>query len=335
MRDSILLTGGAGFIGSNFINYFLDKYENYKLINLDNLSYASDLSNLKYREEKYYKFIKGDICDNALVSKIFKEQNIKHIIHFAAQSHVDNSIKNPAIFVKTNVEGTFNLLDLAYNFWFDKPFLPKENFQNSKFYHISTDEVYGSIKKGLFTESTPYAPNSPYSASKASSDFLLRAYNKTFGLNTLMTNCSNNYGPAQHEEKFIPLIIKNCLKKKDIPVYGDGKNIRDWLFVEDHCRAIDLVFHKGKIGESYNIGSRNEKDNNFIVNTICEILDELSPSSRTYKEQITYVKDRYGHDRRYAIDPSKIEKELGFKSLISFKEGLIKTVKWYLTKWQS
>ena len=323
---NILVTGCAGFIGSNFVPYFLNKYDNYTLINLDLLTYAADLNNLSEVEKHpRYKFIKGDICNIELVEYIFNEYNIQGVIHFAAESHVDNSIKNPEVFIKTNVNGTYNLINIAKNYWLDKPF--------GRFHHISTDEVYGTLDEtGLFKETTPYAPNSPYSASKASSDMIVRSYHETYGVNTVITNCSNNYGPKQHNEKLIPTIIKKALASKPIPIYGDGKNIRDWLYVLDHCKGIDLVYHTGKSGEVYNIGGRNERTNLQIVDKICSILDEKVPqkNNKSYKELITFVEDRAGHDRRYAIDASKIDNELSWKADEDFDSGIVKTIEWYL-----
>ncbi|WP_345979935.1 dTDP-glucose 4,6-dehydratase [Sulfurimonas sp. HSL3-2] len=332
---SILLTGTAGFIGSNFVPYFLEKYPEYHLVNLDLLTYAGNLENLKECEnDPRYKFIKGDICNRELVEFIFNEYDIQGVIHFAAESHVDNSIKNPGIFVQTNVNGTFTLLDVAYKYWMDKPFTCKEKYKDARFHHISTDEVYGTLgETGLFTETTPYAPNSPYSASKAGSDMIVRSYQETYGLNSVITNCSNNYGPKQHDEKLIPTIIRRALANEPIPIYGDGKNIRDWLYVLDHCKGIDLVYHTGKTGEVYNIGGRNERTNLQIVDRICTILDEKVPSSKSYKELITFVEDRAGHDRRYAIDATKLESELGWKADENFDSGIIKTVAWYLGKY--
>jgi len=336
---ALLITGGAGFIGSNFIPYFLKKYQNYKIINLDKLTYAGNLENLvEVENDPRYKFIKGDICNRELVEFIFNEYDIKGVIHFAAESHVDNSIVNPDIFIKTNVHGTFTLLDVAYKYWMEKPFSYKKEYENCRFHHISTDEVYGTLPDDpniLFTENTPYAPNSPYSASKASSDMIVRSYVETYGLNCVITNCSNNYGPKQHDEKLIPTIIRNALQNNPIPIYGDGKNIRDWLYVLDHCKGIDLVYHKGRKGETYNIGGRNERTNIYIAEKICEILDELKPKEKgTYKDQIAFVKDRPGHDRRYAIDAAKIENELGWKADENFESGIVKTVKWYLNKYR-
>ncbi|MEE3695106.1 dTDP-glucose 4,6-dehydratase [Campylobacter sp. CLAX-22107-21] len=335
MRN-ILITGGAGFIGSNFIEYFMDKYRDYNIINLDLLTYAGNLDNLSsVATNPDYTFIKGDICDINLVKNIFRDYNITDVIHFAAQSHVDNSIKTPDIFVKTNINGTFNLLHCAYLSWFDAPFTPKESKKNCIFHHISTDEVFGSLgDSGYFTEDTPYAPNSPYSASKASSDMLVRSYHHTYGLNTFITNCSNNYGPKQHAEKLIPTIIHNALEGKNIPIYGDGKNIRDWLYVLDHCKGIDAVFHSKFYGETFNIGGNSEKTNLEVVGEICDILDRISPRSdgASYANQITFVKDRAGHDRRYAIDCSKIAAKLGWNPKESFADGIHKTVEWYLGK---
>jgi dTDP-glucose 4,6-dehydratase len=350
MMATLLATGCAGFIGSNFVPYFLQKYPNYNIVNLDLLTYAGDLENLKECEDNpNYKFIKGDICNRELVEFIFNEYDIQGVIHFAAESHVDNSIKNPEVFVQTNVNGTFTLLDVAYKYWMKKPFMYKEQYLNCRFHHISTDEVYGTLSSNpndLFTEKTPYAPNSPYSASKASSDMIVRSYVETYGMNCVITNCSNNYGPKQHDEKLIPTIIRNALQGKPIPIYGDGKNIRDWLYVMDHCKGIDLAYHKGLKGEVYNIGGRNERTNLQIVNRICEILDEVYPiknnskfniqnsTLESYKELISFVADRAGHDRRYAIDASKIENELGWKANENFDSGIVKTIEWYLCKYR-
>ncbi len=336
---NILITGGAGFIGSNFIPYFLDKYQDYNVFNLDLLTYAGNLDNLKAVEnDPKYRFIKGDIYNKELIEFIFDEYDIKGVIHFAAESHVDNSIKNPGVFVQTNVNGTYTLLDVAKKYWMESPFKYKDEYKNCRFHHISTDEVYGTLPDDpniLFTEETPYAPNSPYSASKASSDIIVRSYHHTFGLNTVITNCSNNYGPKQHVEKLIPTIIHNALVGNPIPIYGDGKNIRDWLYVLDHCKGIDLVYHKGKAGDTYNIGGRNEKTNLEIANRICKILDEKIPKEKSYKELITFVEDRAGHDRRYAIDASKIENELGWKADENFESGIAKTIEWYLEKYKA
>jgi len=335
MNKSILVTGCAGFIGSNFVPYFLDKYKDYFIVNLDLLTYAGNLENLKEIEDNSnYKFIKGDICNRELVEFIFNEYDIRGVIHFAAESHVDNSIKNPGVFVQTNVNGTFTLLDVAYKHWMEKPFTFKVGYENCRFHHISTDEVYGTLNEtDLFTEETPYAPNSPYSASKASSDMIVRSYQETYGMNTVITNCSNNYGPKQHDEKLIPTIIRKALAGESIPIYGDGKNIRDWLYVLDHCKGIDLVYHTGKEANVYNIGGRNERTNLQIVDAICTILDEKVPQEKSYKELITFVEDRAGHDRRYAIDATKLETELGWKADENFDTGIVKTIDWYLNKY--
>ena len=320
---SILITGGAGFIGSNFVPYFQDKYPNYRIINLDKLTYAGNLDNLSdvIEDKSRYIFVQGDICDRILVEKLFEEYEIQGVIHFAAESHVDNSISGPETFIRTNINGTFTLIDVARKYWMDSPFKIKENQLESKFLHVSTDEVYGSLgETGLFTEDTPYAPNSPYSASKASSDFIVRSYFHTYGMQVVTTNCSNNYGPKQHHEKLIPTIIRKCIAEEAIPVYGDGSNIRDWLF------------HKGKFGETYNIGGRNERNNLYIVDQITGILDEERPrkNGESYKELISFVADRPGHDQRYAIDANKIEKQLQWKASENFESGIRKTVDWYL-----
>jgi dTDP-glucose 4,6-dehydratase len=332
MKKTILITGGAGFIGSNFIPYFINEHQDYDIINLDSLTYAGDLNNLnECNNHDRYTFIKGDICDKSLLVKIFNDNDIKGVIHFAAESHVDNSIKAPDLFIKTNILGTFNLLHAAYNKWMSKPNSFKNGYDDCVFHHISTDEVYGSLgETGLFKEDTPYAPNSPYSAAKASSDMIVRSYHETYGMNTVITNCSNNYGPKQHLEKLIPTIISNAVNNQPIPIYGDGKNIRDWLYVLDHCKGIDLVFHKGKYGQVYNIGGKNEKTNLEVVEEICSILDKKKPAKFPYKSLITFVEDRAGHDRRYAIDAAKIENEIGWKAAENFATGIEKTVDWYL-----
>lgn len=332
--QKILITGGAGFIGSNFIPYYLKKNPDDQIVNLDLLTYAGDLQNLQEVESnENYTFVKGDICNRELLEDLFNKHQFNAVIHFAAESHVDNSIKNPDAFIQTNVFGTFTVLDVAKNYWLDSSNNYKEAFRNARFHHISTDEVYGSLgKEGLFTENTPYAPNSPYSASKASSDFLVRSYFHTYGVNVVTTNCSNNYGPKQHQEKLIPTIIRKAIAGENIPIYGDGKNIRDWLYVIDHCNAIELVFKKGKAGETYNVGGNNEHNNLFIANTICKILDKIQPKEKSYNKQISFVKDRLGHDFRYAIDASKIESELGWKANENFETGIEKTIEWYLKK---
>ena len=334
MHKTILVTGGAGFIGSNFVPYFCEKHPEYKVINLDKLTYAGNLDNLRECENMpNYQFIQGDICDTDLIEKIFTENDIRGVIHFAAESHVDNSIRGPRTFINTNIIGTFNLLDAARNHWMDAPGKVKPGYEDCRFHHISTDEVYGALgETGMFREDTPYAPNSPYSASKASSDFLVRAYHHTYGMNVTTSNCSNNYGPKQHNEKLIPHIISKALSLQPLPIYGRGENVRDWLYVLDHCKAIDLIFHTGKSGETYNIGGRNERNNITIVKTICGILDNLRPRSdgKKYEELITFVADRAGHDFRYAIDATKLESELDWRADETFDTGIIKTVEWYL-----
>ena len=331
---NILVTGCAGFIGSNFVPYFLNKYSDYNIINFDLLTYAGNLDNLnECKSNPRYKFIKGNICNRELVEFIFNEYDIQGVIHFAAESHVDNSIINPGVFIETNVNGTFTLVDVAKNYWMNKPFSYKEEYQNCRFHHISTDEVYGTlVETELFTEKTPY---SPYSASKGSSDMIIRSYQETYGLNTVISNCSNNYGPKQHDEKLIPTIIRKALNNELIPIYGDGKNIRDWLYVLDHCKGIDLVYHRGLKANVYNIGGRNERTNLQIANNICSILDELSPhkNGKSYKDLITFVEDRAGHDKRYAIDATKLEDNLGWKAFESFDSGIKKTIEWYLGKY--
>ncbi len=333
---TILVTGGAGFIGSNFVPYFLESHQEVHLVNLDLLTYAGDLNNLKEIEDHpRYTFVHGDICDRELITSLFEQYNFEGVLHFAAESHVDNSIKNPDAFIRTNVFGTFNLLDVAKNHWMNGPNNRKEEFKEARFLHVSTDEVYGTLgETGLFTEETSYAPNSPYSASKASSDFMVRSYFHTYGMNVVTTNCSNNYGPKQHDEKLIPTIIRKALSGENIPIYGDGQNIRDWLYVLDHCKGIDLVFQKGEEGETYNIGGRNERNNLYIAKTICDILDEKSPKEQSYNEQIAFVTDRPGHDFRYAIDASKLEGNLGWKADENFESGILKTIEWYLQKYQ-
>ena len=336
MSKTILITGGAGFIGSIFVPYFCEKYPEYNIINLDKLTYAGNLDNLRECESMpNYKFVQGDICDADLIDKLFDENDIRGVIHFAAESHVDNSIKGPRAFINTNIVGTFNLLDAARRHWMDGPGVVKPGYEDARFHHISTDEVYGALgTTGMFREDTPYAPNSPYSASKASSDFLVRAYHHTFGMNVTTSNCSNNYGPKQHNEKLIPHIISKALALQPLPIYSKGENVRDWLYVLDHCKAIDLIFHNGKSGETYNIGGRNERNNITIVKTICAILDEKKPRNdgKKYEELITFVADRAGHDFRYAIDATKLETALGWRADETFDTGIVKTVLWYLNK---
>lgn len=337
---NLLVTGGAGFIGSNFITYMLNKYSNYYIVNLDFLTYAGSLENLEEIQNcKNYKFIKGNICDRELLEKLFEEYKFQGVIHFAAESHVDNSIKKPDIFIKTNIEGTFTLLDVAKNQWMLPNGQTKAEYQKARFHHVSTDEVYGALgEKGFFTEQSPYAPNSPYSASKASSDLLVRSYFQTYGMNVVTTNCSNNFGPKQHSEKLIPSVIKKAISFEPIRIYGKGLNIRDWLFVEEHCKAIDTVFHKGQAGETYLIGGHNEKTNLEIVNEICSVLDryykkELQEKSMSsFNELITFVEDRAGHDFRYAIDSTKLKENLNFECIVNMKEQLEKTIQFYLQK---
>lgn len=337
-NQCILVTGGAGFIGSNFIPYLMHQYPKVTLVNLDKLTYAGNLENLEEVSKKeQYHFVEGDICDRELVHELFKNYKIDGVIHFAAESHVDNSIENPDSFIKTNIEGTFVLLEAAKKFWLEAPNQCKKGFEEARFHHVSTDEVYGSLgNEGFFTEKTPYAPNSPYSASKASSDFLVRSYYHTYGLNVVTSNCSNNYGPKQHDEKLIPTIIRKALNGDEIPIYGDGTNVRDWLYVLDHCKGIELVFANGRSGETYAIGGNNEHNNLFIAQKICSLLDDFKPKQLgSYSEQISFVKDRLGHDYRYAIDASKISNELGWKANENFESGIEKTISWYSSKYQT
>lgn len=326
----ILITGGAGFIGSHVVRRFVNNYADTQIYNLDALTYAGNLENIKDIENKpNYTFIKGDITDAAFIDGIFEKHQFDGVLHLAAESHVDRSIKDPLAFVKTNVIGTMNLLNAAKKNW-------EANYEGKRFYHISTDEVYGTLgSEGLFTEETPYDPNSPYSASKAASDHFVRAYGETYGLPYVLTNCSNNYGPFHFPEKLIPLFINNIINQKPLPVYGDGKYTRDWLFVEDHAVAIDLVFHQGKNHETYNIGGFNEWQNIDLVKLLCSIMDKkLGRSEGTSESLITYVKDRPGHDLRYAIDATKINKELGWKPSVTFEEGLERTIDWFLNNQQ-
>lgn len=320
----ILVTGGAGFIGSNFVHYVLEKYQDIQVIVLDKLTYAGNLKNLqKWEKDSRFTFVKVDIANKEELFDKTRELDFNEIAHFAAESHVDRSILGPEEFVRTNVLGTFYLLELAKKRYATGSF--------HKFLHVSTDEVYGTLgREGYFTETTPYAPNSPYSATKASSDHLVRAYFHTYHLPVVTTNCSNNYGPYHFPEKLIPLMIINCLTGKPLPIYGKGENIRDWLYVKDHCSALDLVLQKGKLGETYNVGTRNERTNLEIVNRICELMDKKHPQGKPHKNLITFVKDRPGHDFRYAIDPSKLEKELGWKAKYSFEEALESTIDWYI-----
>ncbi len=325
MQKHILITGGAGFIGSHVVRRFVKKYPDHLIVNLDKLTYAGNLKNLADIEsEGNYRFVKEDICDFKAMEALFESYKFDGVIHLAAESHVDRSIKNPLAFIETNILGTVSLLNAAKSVWKD--------FNGKRFYHISTDEVFGSLgNEGFFTETTPYDPQSPYSASKASSDHFVRAYANTYGIPVVLSNCSNNYGPYQFPEKLIPLMINNIKNNKPLPVYGKGENIRDWLFVEDHASAIDLIYHQGKTGETYNIGGFNEWKNIDIVHLLCKVMDEkLGRSKGTSAGLITFVKDRAGHDHRYAIDASKIKSELGWEPSLQFEEGLNATVEWYL-----
>ena len=327
MKKTILITGGAGFIGSHVVREFVLKYPDYSIINLDALTYAGNLENLKDIEDfANYKFVKADITDAGHMMAIFKEHQPDGVIHLAAESHVDRSISDPSAFVMTNVIGTVNLLNAAREIW-------KDNYEGKRFHHVSTDEVYGTLgETGLFTETTSYDPHSPYSASKASSDHFVRAYHDTYGLPVVLTNCSNNYGPNHFPEKLIPLCIHNILHGKPLPIYGDGKYTRDWLFVIDHAKAIDLVYHEGHLGESYNVGGFNEWQNIDLVKELCRQMDaKLGRESGESAKLITFVKDRPGHDLRYAIDATKINKELGYVPSVTFEEGLSKTIDWFLS----
>jgi len=328
---NILVTGGCGFIGANFIKLVLAQLTDVKLVNLDKLTYAGNLENLReFENDSRYCFVRGDICDHDLLSNLFVEQQIDTVVHFAAESHVDRSIDGPAEFIQTNINGTFALLEAAKTAWLKDD----QGASGKRFLHVSTDEVYGSLgETGLFQETTAYDPRSPYSASKAASDHLVSAYGHTYGLPVLITNCSNNYGPFQFPEKLIPLIFNNALNGKELPVYGDGKNVRDWLFVEDHCSAILTVLKKGRLGETYNVGGNSEKQNIDVVRTICDVLDEKAAalaSGEKRQSLIRFVKDRAGHDRRYAIDASKIKNELGWEPSLGFEEGIRLTIDWYL-----
>ena len=331
MDNKILVTGGSGFIGSNFIHYLINNTDYQRIINLDKLTYAGNNENLiNIQQNIRYKFIKGNICDRQCIKKIFEDYSPNKIVHFAAESHVDRSIDGPKDFINTNIVGTSILLEESLSYYNKLKKLSKSSF---KFHHISTDEVFGSLgEKGSFAEDSPYDPSSPYSASKASSDHLVRAWHRTFGLPVTISNCSNNYGPYQFPEKLIPLMIINCLSNKSLPVYGKGENIRDWLYVEDHCKAINLILKEGAIGDTYNIGGNNEISNLNIVESICTILDKLKPSNsgKSYKQLISFVKDRPGHDFRYAINTTKIKKDLNWGPKETFDSGLTKTIKWYL-----
>lgn len=333
-QQAVLVTGGAGFIGSNFVPYFCRLHPKYLVVNLDKLTYAGDSGNLAECDSLLnYRFVQADICEQQLLRELFVQYDFKGVIHFAAESHVDNSITGPQAFMDSNIMGTFNLLQCAYLHWMSGPQQVKAGYEGCRFHQISTDEVFGALgETGVFTESSPYNPNSPYSASKASADMIVRAYNRTYGLNTTISHCSNNYGPKQHKEKLIPKVISCCLQEKPIPLYGTGKNVRDWIYVMDHCSAVDLIFHKGRSGESYNVGGHQELDNLTLVHKICALLDRMHPrvGRASYSELITYVQDRAGHDFRYAIDDTKLRTELHWQQQESFDSGIEKTVQWYL-----
>jgi dTDP-glucose 4,6-dehydratase len=321
-QKNVLVTGGAGFIGSNHIRYLLANHNDVRVINYDKLTYAGNLDNLKdLPNAANYKFIQGDICDADLVFQTLRDNEIDTIIHFAAESHVDRSISGPGEFIRTNVVGTYTLLEAARQYWLNEK---KLNAEQCRFHHVSTDEVFGTLGPNdpAFTETTPYAPNSPYSASKAGSDHIARAYFHTYGLPVTMSNCSNNYGPYQHQEKLIPTIIRACQNWQPIPIYGNGSNIRDWLHVEDHCVAIDRIIAQGVLGETYNVGSDNEKTNLDVTYTICDLFDKLKPQEKSHRELITFVKDRLGHDWRYAINGDKLKNDLGWSAQINFKQGI-------------
>lgn len=325
---NVLVTGGAGFIGSNFVRHLLATDSQVRIVDLDLLTYAGDPKNLEdLPDPARHEFVHGDICDRALVDRLLRTHEIDTIVHFAADSHVDRSIHGPAVFIRTNFVGTFELLDAARVYWLDE----LHDGDGKRFHHISTDEVYGTLGRTdpAFTETTPYAPNSPYSAAKAGSDHLVRAYQHTYGLPTTLTNCSNNYGPRQHTEKFLPTMIRACHELRPIPVYGDGSNIRDWLYVMDHCRGIDVVLRRGKTGECYNIGGNNEWANLDLVRRVCAIMDDVEPANAPHDRLIRFVEDRKGHDWRYAVDTTKIARDLGWEPEEAFDDGLRKTIEWY------
>lgn len=342
IRKGVLITGGAGFIGSHFVRYFIERYPEYRVVVLDLLTYAGDVSLIQGAlEDDRGVFVRGDISDEGLVHNLFEEYDIRMVVHFAAETHVDNSIASPEAFVQTNVMGTFRLLQEAREYWMSGVGTLREGYEDVRFHHISTDEVYGSLESAdpPFSEDSPYRPSSPYSASKASSDFFVQAYGRTYGLPVTISHCSNNYGPDQHDEKLIPTIIRHALAEEAIPIYGSGRNVRDWLYVDDHCRAVDLILHRGHPGDSYAIGGDNEWENIAIAREICTLLDDLCPrpsetSGGSYADLITFVSDRPGHDWRYALDASKLRNELGWKPEINFREGLLNTIESYRAKYR-
>lgn len=333
---TILVTGGAGFIGSNFVIFMIKNYPNYQIINVDKLTYAGSLNNLiEIENEPNYTFLKGDISDAQFINSIFEDYQITDVIHLAAESHVDRSIEDGSSFVTTNVLGTFNLLQAANKNW-EK----NSDFKSHRFHHISTDEIYGSLDSdGMFSEETPYDPRNPYSATKASSNMLVKSFGYTYDMNIVISSCSNNYGPKQHEEKLIPTIIHHALSEQPIPIYGDGQNIRDWIYVEDHCKALDVIFHQGKTMNTYNVGGRTEKTNIEITNKICDLLENLQPNPtkkvQHYRDLITFTEDRLGHDRRYAVDDKKIRETLDWTQTTTFDTGLKKTIEWYVNLWKT
>ncbi|MGY4691577.1 dTDP-glucose 4,6-dehydratase [Salibacterium sp. K-3] len=341
-EQTIMVTGGAGFIGQHFVSHFARNHPDITIVNVDKLTYAADPEGVMQlnRLPNHY-FVEGDITDRTMLEELFERHDICGVIHFAAESHVDRSIDDPDAFIRTNVHGTFTLLDTAKKYWMEGPHQYRPGYESARFHHISTDEVYGTLgAEGLFSEISPYAPSSPYSASKAGSDMVVQSYFRTYGLNTVITNCSNNYGPNQHDEKLIPTIIRKALQLETVPIYGDGQNIRDWLYVTDHCRGVELAFWNGEPGETYNIGGENERTNLYIAETICSMLDERKAEKleqaglNSFTELITYVRDRPGHDRRYAVDAGKIKEELGWHPEENFESGLLKTVEWYIDEYE-
>ncbi|SFL45790.1 dTDP-glucose 4,6-dehydratase [Salibacterium qingdaonense] len=341
-EKTIMVTGGAGFIGQHFVSSFARRNPGITILNVDNLTYAANPESvMQLNRLPNHRFVEGDITDRDMLEKLFEQHDVRGVIHFAAESHVDRSIDDPDAFIRTNVHGTFTLIDTAKNYWMKGPNQCYPGYEEARFHHISTDEVYGTLgAEGLFSETSPYAPSSPYSASKAGSDMIVQSYYRTYGLNTIITNCSNNYGPNQHNEKLIPTIIRKALSLETVPIYGDGQNIRDWLYVTDHCRGVELAYWNGRAGESYNIGGDNERTNLYIAEKICTMLDERKAEKlegrglESYMDLITYVKDRPGHDRRYAVDAAKIKEELGWKPEEDFESGLLKTVEWYIDEYE-